>query len=390
MISRARVKPLSAMLVWPVLGLLAAAACGSGSPALARTPSTRAVGAAPVSAPPAPAAAPTNTAPAAPSPSPPLLVVRAPNGAVGAATIDGTWLWSFDPHVLGVANEQLVTAGPNLIAYGSSGPSSDGGTVAVVDRTGHVFYRGIYTAGARPTFLSDIRPDPTGTRWAWSTLDSALSTPQTSSQPWVSSVWIGGIGMQSRKLKTWTEPNGTEIDVRQWSDQGIVLLRLASTCGWQPQSSSLLDPGSTREEPLFGADLLPLDVHAGVHVAMDGSGTGLRLEGSASGTYTYELLIQGARVNPSGTRVEVSTLSMSGCGGVFKAGTGVIGLTTGRQTMLAGFFAGGWLDDDHLVGRTAMPAPVQSTNWGASVQIADLTGHVTDVVRGNPIGVIRG
>lgn len=385
---------ISPRVLASVLLLLLVGACGGGqhvsrTAAQARASSTSAP-AAQTSAPAAESSPPTG--PAKAPAIPPVLAVRAGNGAVGAVAADGTWLWSFDPKSAGLADRQFVAAGPNLIAF-EQGSAAQGvtGAITVVDRAGGVVYRGAYTAAVlNGGMFTGIWPDPSGTRWAWSTLDSAPQTPASTSQPWVSSVWVGGVGLQPRKLKSWSEPNGTEVDVRMWSDDGIVLLTIAATCGWDPKSSSLLDPSSGGEQPLFGPSVVPLDVHAGVQVGMDTSSNSVVLAGAARGAVKYDLPIHRAGVNPGGTRIEVSTLGMSGCGGVFTAATAVIDVGSGSQATIPNFFADAWLDDDHLLGRTALPAPVQSALWSSHIQVADLAGHVTDVVQGNLIGVLRG
>ncbi len=306
----------------------------------------------------------------------------ASNGPVGAVTTGGGWLWSFQPDSLGVPNPQFVSAGPYLIAYGWAQP--EGGRIAVVDRSGAVVARSSYNSPAV------IIPDPSGTQWAWVNISSN-----------VYSLWVGGLDQAPREIKSWSEPSGYELTVPQWSDEGIVLLRVYTACGVEtPEGSSLFDPVTGVETPLFAAGQTPLDVHAGVHVAMavvDGSSPSsvswsLYLAGSASGTYQYDLPIRKAAVSPDGSHVEVSMMGEMGCGGgPAETATDLIDLATGAQTRLPGFFADGWLDDDHLLGSTVTatsgnPAGgVRSTD----IQISDMGGQVHNVVIGELVGVLH-
>src|SRR5689334_23365016 len=88
---------------------------------------------------------PTRHPPAAPSPQasptpppPPELVVSAPNGALGAVSADGTWLWSFQTSSLHLQNPSFQTAGPHLLA------SDQAGAVVVIDRAGRIVGRGAF------------------------------------------------------------------------------------------------------------------------------------------------------------------------------------------------------------------------------------------------------
>jgi hypothetical protein len=360
--------------------LLAVAACGpqpahtaSHSPSARLTPSTSAP--APPSATPSPSP---SAQPVPVAPPPPLVVVRSPNGMVAATTADGAFVWSFDPRTLAIANPVLVTSGPNLFAYGE-------GKVAVIDRAGTVIGHGMYTGdhGGYPVLF----PAPTGIRWAWTTLDTTPVYGTGTPTPAVSSLWVAGVGQRPTRVRTWT--GGYEVIASQWSDAGIVIIKATRTCGLNPQSSALVDPTRGAETALFGADRWPLDVKAGLRVAMGVNGGSLYVMGTARITRTYPLPIAGAGVDPSGSRLYVSTFGVQGCGGQPKAATSVIAVASNTQTTIDGFFADAWLDDQHLLGRSLVTFPAGGMDWGSRVRIADLSGHRSDLVMGRLVGVLR-
>jgi hypothetical protein len=297
---------------------------------------------------------------------------------VAAATADGTFVWSFDPRALGIANPELVTGGPNLLAYGE-------GHVAVIDRAGSVVGRGVYKA-LKPGD-SNLLPDPTGTRWAWTTLETVPWGGGPSPTPQVTSLWVAGVGQPPHKVRAWT--GDYEVIGGQWSDAGIVIVKVFSTCGLDPQSSALVDPATGAETALFGAGRWPLDVGAGLHVATGVDLTSLYVEGAAQITRTYPLPIHVARVDPSGSRVFVSTFGELGCGGKPMAATSILAVPSGAQTTIDGFYADSWLDDTHVLGRTVVPHSDGGFDWSAHVQVADLSGQRSDVVLGTLIGVLR-
>jgi hypothetical protein len=348
--------------------LLAAAACG---PAPARPASlARAAPAAP-SPPPSELALPSPTPSASPSAPPapvappqPLVVVRSPNGTVAAASPDGTFVWSFEPRSLGIASPAFVTSGPNLLAYG-------GGKVAVIDRAGNVIGHGVYN-GLPEGGYPELLPAPTGTRWAWMALDS---------------LWVAGVGQAPTRVRTWNASDG--VLARQWSDAGIVIVKLTPTCGLNPQSSALVDPVRGTETPLFGAGRWPLDVRSGLSVAMGVDDRTLYVIGRAQITRAYPLPIQGAGVDPSGSRLFVSTFGELGCGGVPTAATSIIDVASTSQTTIDGFFADAWLDDQHLLGRSLVTHPDGGFDWSSRVRVADLSGHESDLVMGTLVGVLR-
>jgi hypothetical protein len=346
--------------------LLAGVACGQ-APA---RPASLAHAAAPTPTPselaspsPTPSASPeAQAAPAAPPQ--PLVVVQSPNGKVAAATTDGAFVWSFDPHALGLGSPALVTSGPNLLAYGE-------GKVAVIDRAGNAIGHGVYN-GLQDGGYPELFPAPTGLRWAWMTTNS---------------LWVAGVGQAPTRVRSWTGDNS--VMARQWSDAGIVVVKLTPTCGLNPQSSALVDPVRGTETPLFGAGRWPLDVRSGLSVAM-GTGDGtLYVIGRARITKTYPLPIHGAGVDPSGSRLFVSTFGMQGCGGRPQAATSVIDVASTSQTTIDGFFADAWLDDQHLLGRSAVTRPGGGFDWSSHVQVADLAGHRSDLVMGKLVGVLR-
>jgi hypothetical protein len=297
--------------------------------------------------------------------------VRSPNGMVAAATPDGASVWAFDPGHLGIANPTLVTSGPNLLAYG-------GGSVAVIDRTGTVIGHG----ASAPN--QDIYPAPDGLSWTWTTLDSTAQPPA----PQASSLWTAGLGQHPTKVKTWT--GDYTVIARQWSDAGIVVVKLGESCGGYPQSSALVDPSHGTETALFGAGRWPLDVRAGLSLGTDREARTLYVIGRAQITRAFPLLVQGAGVDPSGSRLFVSTSGMTGCGGVPKAATSVIDVASNSQTTIDGFFADAWLDDQHLLGRSLLPnQPVQGMEFNSRISVADLSGHESDLAVGTLVGVLR-
>lgn len=338
-------------------------------------------------------ARPTSAAPAAsPSPGPtvspaaaaaqpgPLVVVRSRNGAVAAAKPDGTIVWSFDPARLGISTPSLVTGGSGLFVYG-------GGQVAVIDRAGAIVGHGTYSKGPALSWYPDIFPSPTGALWTWTTLDAAPGQGTANPGPQVSSLWVAGSGQAPRRVRTWT--GDYSAAARQWSDAGIVVLKVTDMCGWDVHSSELVDPATGSETPLFGAALVPLDVHAGVQVAMSTDTPSVQVAGAARLTRTFDLPVQKAGVAPSGDRLFVTTFGMTGCGGVPRAMTAVIDAGSGSATAIDGFFADAWLDDDHLLGRTLTPEANNGMKWSAHLQVADLAGSRSDLVLGTLVGVLR-
>lgn len=361
--------------------LVALAACGPqpGHAALRSQPARPTLASADPSPSPASPSPDASAQPVTPEPALPLVVVRSPNGMIAAATADGTFMWSFDPRVLGIANAELVTGGPNLLAYGE-------GKVAVIDRNGTIIGRGVLTTQPGPG-NSELLPEPTGTRWAWTTVDTKPSDGASSPAPQVSSLWVAGLGQPPRKVKAWT--GDYVVSGRQWSDAGVVIVKLTSTCGGDPHSSALVDPATGAETELFGAGRWPLDVGSGLHVAMDVDSRSLYVEGAAQITKTYPLTIHKARVDPSGSRVFVSTFDMSGCGGEPKAATSILSVPSGTQTTIDGFFADAWLDDTRVLGRSVATRSAGGFNWSAHVQVADLSGRMSDVALGMVVGVLR-
>jgi hypothetical protein len=360
--------------------LMAVAACGpqaartaSHSHSARLTPSPSAP--APLSATPSPSP---SAQPVPAAPPPPLVVVRSPNGMVAAATADGAFVWSFDPRTLAIANPVLVTSGPNLLAYGD-------GKVVVVNRAGTVIGHGVYTRN-RDGSYPELFPAPTGVRWAWTTLDTTRVYGTATPTPEVSSLWVAGVGQRPARVRTWT--GGYEVAARQWSDAGIVIVKLVYTCGLNPQSSALVDPTRGAETALFGADRWPLDVRAGLRVAMGVNDGSLYVMGAARITRTYPLPIHRAGVDPSGSRLFVSTSGEQGCGGQEKAATSVIDVASNTQTTIDGFFADGWLDDQHLLGRSLVMHPVYGLDWSSRIRIADLSGHESDLAMGTLVGVL--
>jgi hypothetical protein len=293
----------------------------------------------------------------------PVVVVKAPNGAIAAATADGTPLWGFDPKTLGIVGPTFVTAGPNLLAAGR-------GVVLVIDRTGTVIGQGVFPGDPGAGSVAPISPDPSGTRWAW--LDG-------------SSLWVAGLGEAPHRISSWTG----DVVLSQWSDAGIVITRLGPSCGREPVSSVLVDPATGAERSLFGAHLWPLDVHGGVRVAVGPEPATIQVAGAAQFSRTLPMPVRAAGISPSAARLFASALSMGGCGGMAQAATGVFDVATGDRSTIDGFFAGAWLDDTHLVGRSVEPSPPQRVVWSSHVEVADLTGHTSDLVLGTLIGVLH-
>jgi hypothetical protein len=295
------------------------------------------------------------------------VVVTSPNGATTAVAADGTPMWAFDPARIGIPNANLVIGGPNLLVYGQ-------GQLAVVNRSGAIIGRAQLpklTRAAGEDASPQVIASPTGTRWAW-TLDKDL--------------WVAGLGERPHLVKSWT---GVEVDARQWSDAGVVVVKLGESCGGRPLSSVLVDPATGTETPLFGADRWPLDVHGGVQVATSDDQPTLFVAGAAQITRTYPLPVRGARVSPAAGRMFVSTFAMTGCGGRPVAATHVLEVPSGGEATVDGFFAEAWLDDTHLLGRTVLPGPQTEFAWSSHVQVVDLSGHRSDLVLGRLIGVLR-
>jgi hypothetical protein len=202
-------------LLLGLLLLLAAAACGPQPARVATVSHSERLTPSPSE--PAPAATPSPVASPPPpvAPPPPLVVLRSPNGMVAAVTADGASVWAFDPGHLGIAAPVLVTSGPNLLAYG-------GGSVAVIDRAGIVIGHGTSTPN------ESLHPAPSGLSWAWTTSDSTAQPPA----PQVSSLWTAGLGRNPTRVRTWT--GNYTVSARQWSDAGIVVVKLGESCGGYP------------------------------------------------------------------------------------------------------------------------------------------------------------
>jgi hypothetical protein len=368
-------------LLLTMLALVGCAGSGGGSRAhqAASTTTTS----------PAPSAMPTTSADPSATPPPPLvteaerpvIVVRSPNGMVAAMTADGTSRWAFDPHTIGLSDPILLTGGPNLLAIGD-------GRVVVIDRTGAVIGRGTYSGESPMGAVPTMHPSPTGTRWAWMTVSTVPAPGASTAGPHASSLWVAGLGEPPHRVRTWT--GDFDVASRQWTDPGIVVVKSDYRCGELPQSSALVDPATGAESALFGANRWPLDVRAGLRVAMDTDHKSLYVAGTTQMTRTYPLPIQAAGIGPSGSRLFVSSLDMSGCGGTAQAATSVVDVPSAQETTIAGFFAEAWLDDTHLLGRSPVQGPPQGVTWSAHVQVSDLSGHRSDVALGTLVGVLNG
>jgi len=362
------------VLIPLLLTILALVGCGGSSGAHQAAGTT-------TTSPAAPSAVPTTSADPPAVAQRPVIVMRSPNGTVAATTADGTSLWAFDPHTIALPDPVLRTGGPNLLAIGD-------GRVVVIDRTGAVIGRGTYSGDSEMGGVPTMHPSPTGTRWAWTTVTTAPAPGASTAGPHASTLWVAGLGEAPHRVRTWTGDYG--VASRQWSDAGIVVVKYDDSCGQLPTSSALVDPASGAESALFGANRWPLDVRAGLRVAMDTDHRSLYVAGTAQMTRTYPLPIQAAGIGPSGSRLFVSGLAMSGCGGTAKAATSVVDVPSGQETTLAGFFAEAWLDDTHLLGRSPVQGPPQSVTWSAHVQVADLSGHRSDLALGTLVGVLDG
>jgi hypothetical protein len=298
---------------------------------------------------------------------------------VAATTPEGAFVWSFDPRTLAIANPLFVTGGPNLLAYGE-------GKVVVVNRAGAVIGHGVYT-GQHDGNYPELFPAPTGMRWAWTTLDTTTLNGAATPAPQVSSLWVAGVGQRPTRVRTWT--GDYEVTARQWSDAGIVIVKMTVTCGLNPRSSALVDPTRGGETALFGAGRWPLDVRAGLRVAMGVDDASVYVIGTARITRTYPLPVQRADVDQSGSRLFVSTFGELGCGGQEKTATSVITVASNTQTTIEGFFGDAWLDDQHLLGRSLVTHPAGGFDWGSRVRIADLSGHESDLAMGTLVGVLQ-
>jgi hypothetical protein len=290
---------------------------------------------------------------------------------VSAATAAGSFVWSFDPGHLGIANPAFATNGPNLLAYG-------GGGVAVIDRTGTVIGHGTYTG------TSQLSPAPTGLSWAWTTLDSTATPPA----PRTSSLWVASVEQAPTRVRTWT--GSYTVSARQWSDAGVVAVEIGENCGGEPLGSSLVDRARGTETALFGAERWPLDAEVGLSVAMGADRHSLYVIGRAEFSRTYPLPIQAAAFDSAGARLFASTFGEMGCGGRVATATSVVDVASNSQTTLDGFFADAWLDDQHLLGRTLATGPGGQLQPGSTVRVADLSGQVSDLVPGRLVGVLRG
>src|SRR5205807_740170 len=163
-----------------------------------------------------------------------------------------------------------------------------------IDRQGNDVGHGAYTRSPGLVYYGQIFPSAGGIAWAWSTLDSEPGTG-----PWTSSVWTASPGSLPRKVKRFSEPNGTEIHVRQWSDSGIVLLKVLVACGGgNAMSTTLLNPATAAERQIFGSGVLPMDVQTGVRAGLNLAQNSVTVVGAASWTYRYALPVYQARVNP--------------------------------------------------------------------------------------------
>jgi hypothetical protein len=254
----------------------------------------------------------------------------------------------------------------------------------VIDRDGVV-------AGHGSTGSTNLHPDPTGTRWAWATLDHSPSAAQGSTAPadrWSGGVWVAGLGEAPHEVESWTEPAGNGVEIFLWSDRGIVTAVVPETCApvIQETSTALLDPATGRSTPLAGADRHVVDVHAGLVLAMRQPET-LLVTGGHSATLTERPVQNGehlaaAAISPDGTHVFGSMTSMSGCGGEPEVRTAVLDPATQRSTVLRDVFAVAWFDQSHLVVRGAQ---------GNGLRIVDLdgAGPAAPLVHGFLVGVVR-
>src|SRR5262249_2765389 len=143
------------------------------------------------------------------------------------------------------------------------------------------------------------------------------------------------------------------------------------------------------ETSLFGDGRWPLDVHAGIRVAKDADKPTVYVTGKAQISRSYPLPVVGAGIDPSGSRLFVSTFGETGCGGRVATATGVVDAASNSQTMIEGFLAEAWLDDQHLLGRTVADGPVGEAVWGPDVLVADLSGHESSLAAGTLVGVLR-
>jgi hypothetical protein len=258
-----------------------------------------------------------------------------------AIDASGAVHWSFKPATVTGGSSTASVAGPHLLL-------AAGTAVTVVDRGGVVVGHGSGTA--------DLRPDPTGTRWAWSTIDRAPSATEGSTAPadqWSGSVWVAGIGENPHRVQSWTEPAETIVEVFLWSDRGIVTAVVPGGCAPQETSTALLDPATGRSTPLEGGDRHVVDVHAGLVLGIRQPET-LLVTGARTATLTERPVTQGehlaaAAISPDGVHVFGSMTSMSGCGGVPEVRTVVLAPATQQATILRDVFAGDWYDDTHVV-----------------------------------------
>ena len=332
-----------------------------------------------------PAAA-TPTPAATPAPPPPLLVVLQPN-AIEALDGAGTPQWSFDPRT-------VVGAGSNDMAAYAGGSHlllTSATTVTVIDRRGVIVGHGATVTAAAIPGSVPIHPDPTGTRWAWATLDHAPAGVQGSTAPadrWSGAVWVAGIGEAPHRVESWTEPAETTVEVFLWSDRGIVTAVVPDACAPTPQeaSTALLDPNTGRSTPLQGGDRHVVDVHAGLVLAMRQPET-LLVSGAVQATLTEQPARQfehlaAAAISPDGAHVFASMTSMSGCGGEPEVRTAVLDPATHHAGVLPDVFAVAWFDDAHLVVRGAQ---------GNGLRIVDLAGAgpAAPLVHGVLVGVLR-
>jgi hypothetical protein len=307
-------------------------------------------------------------------------VIEAVDGSTGKA------LWSFKEQTV-IASDQGVSAyvaGSHLLLAGA-------GSVAVIDRGGVVVGRGTTTRAAAIPGDAYIHPDPTGTRWAWSTIDRAPQAIGGSTAPadqWSGAVWVAGIGEAPHRVQQWTEPSATSVEVFLWSDRGIVTAVVPGTCAptAEETSTAILDPATGRSTPLQGGDRHVVDVHRGLVLAMRQPET-LLVSGDSTFTVTGRPVSNGehladAAISPDGAHVYGSLTAMSGCGGVPEVRTMVIDVAAQHTTVLTGMYASGWYDDAHLVVHGAEDH---------DLRVVDLAGAGggTVLARGFLVGVLR-
>jgi hypothetical protein len=306
--------------------------------------------------------------------------------AIEAIDGSGTVQWSFNPDtVVGRGNGfGSTTAGSHLLLTHDT-------TVTVIDRGGRVIGTGASVGSAAIPGGANISPDPTGTRWTWSTLDSAPSGgggSTAAANRWSGAVWVAGLGEAPHHVLDWSEPGGTTVQVFLWSDRGIVTAVVPGLCAPTPEetSTALLDPATGHSTPLAGGDRHVVDVHAGLVLAMRQPET-LLVTGAHAATLTERPVtdgehLVGAAISPDGAHVFGSMTSMSGCGGVPEVRTAVLDPATQQSTVLSDVFAEDWYDNAHLI----VHGPSDN-----ALRVVDLDGRgdPAPLTHGTLVGVLR-